>query len=144
MKRRSFLSLLGAAGVAPMLPVPAGSAPVAAVYNRYTYGLAVFHARTRASVTAADLVAKLRVSAATAEAMMGEMTTKGVIVPAVQAAGGAMRVLDPHRRARPSPMLRDAARRLSDWIDAPRDHIVDKEADGPAPVPQENGHEEPR
>lgn len=135
MKRRNFLSLLGAVGLAPVLPLPAGAAPVAAGYNRYMYGLAVFHARNRASVTAADLVAKLRVNAVTAEAMMGEMSSKGVIAPALNAAGNAMRTIDPHHRS--GQVLRNAARQAADWItdadaapsDAPEEiDITDMEA----------------
>lgn len=81
MKRRGFLSLLGAAGLAPVLPALPAVPAAAAGYNRYMYGLAVFHARTRASITAADLAAKLRVGLGTAEAMVGEMTAKGVLSP---------------------------------------------------------------
>ena len=98
MKRRNFLSLLGAAGTAPLLPLPANAASASLGYNRYMYGLAVFHARTRASLSVADLVTWLRVSTATAEAMMGEMSARGVLVPALNAASGTMRAVSPTSR----------------------------------------------
>jgi hypothetical protein len=123
--RRSFLSLLGAAGLAPALPLPAGAATAASGYNRYMYGLAVFHARTRATVSAADLVAKLRVSSATAEAMLGEMTAKGVITPAMQAAGGVARAIDPHQGGAQG-RLRAALRKAADWM---REEETDTEAE---------------
>lgn len=85
------------------------------------YGLAVFHARTRATLSAADLMARLKVSAVQADAMLGEMTAKGVITPAVQATAGVMRAVDPHMPSQ-SDVLRNAARRLSDWVQ----HEVDQ------------------
>jgi len=88
VKRRGFLTMLGAATLAPALP--AVSAPAAATYNRYMYGLAVFHARTRAHVSAAGIAYRLKVTTAQAEAMMVEMTAKGMITP-VAGKPGAMR-----------------------------------------------------
>ena len=77
------------------MPMPGAAAPVAATYNRYVYGLAVFHARTRASVTAADLVSRLRVSPEIAQALLREMQVKGVVAPVLQAATGAVRAVSP-------------------------------------------------
>lgn len=81
MKRRSFLTMLGAAVAAPALPMAAAPAPVAAVYNRYTYGLAVFHARTHAHVTAAGIAKRLKVTPAQAKAMISEMSSAGLVKP---------------------------------------------------------------
>lgn len=116
MKRRNFLSMVGAAAAAPILPSIGASQATAAVatgYNRYMYGLAVFHARTRAGLTTADLMARLRISAVQAEAMMGEMTARGVLTPAL----GAVRVATapaPKRR----DYLRKALRKAQDMMTA--------------------------
>lgn len=80
MKRRGFLQMFGAAGLAPALPALPAAAP-AVTYNRYMYGLAVFHARTRAHVSAAGIAYRLKVSTATAEAMIAEMASKGMVTP---------------------------------------------------------------
>jgi 3-isopropylmalate/(R)-2-methylmalate dehydratase small subunit len=81
MKRRSFLSLLGAATVAPALPSVGGAAPAAAGYTRYMYGLAVFHARTRAQISAAGIAHCLKVTLPQAEAMIGEMVQSKFVKP---------------------------------------------------------------
>ena len=128
MKRRGFLTMLGAAGLVPALPMPVSAAPVAAGYNRYMYGLAVFHARTRASISATDLMARLKVSAVQAEAMMGEMTAKGVLTPVVNAAGGAARALDPHHASPARTYLRRAVRNLVE-------DVADEGAEPQAPKP---------
>jgi len=79
MKRRGFLQLLGAAATAPLLPT--ATLAQAAGYNRYQYGLAVFHARTRAHVSARGIAFRLKVSIPQAEAMIGEMVDKGLVKP---------------------------------------------------------------
>jgi hypothetical protein len=70
--------MLGAAIAAPALPMVA-PAPVAATYSRYMYGLAVFHARTRAHVSVRGLALGLRVSQAQATAMIAEMSSGGLV-----------------------------------------------------------------
>ena len=89
MKRRSFLGLLGAAVAAPVLP--ASAAPVAS-YNRYIYGLAVFHARTRAHVSARGIAFRLKVSLSEAEAMIAEMSEAGLVRP-IAGPGGSVRAV---------------------------------------------------
>ena len=86
MKRRNFIGLIGAAIAAPALPM---AAP-AAGYSRVTYGLAVLHARTRAHVSARGLSYCLKVNAAQAEAMVAEMSAKGLVRPI---AGGSVRAV---------------------------------------------------
>ncbi len=100
MKRRMFLATLGAAGATALMPMPLRTAPIAAGYNRYMYGLAVFQARTRASLSATDLIAKLRVSPATAKALINEMTASGVLKPALHAAAGTMQAVSPNATTR--------------------------------------------
>lgn len=91
MKRRGFLSMISAAAVAPALPAMAAPA-VTATYNRYMFGLAVFHARTRAHVSAAGIAFRLKVSTIQAEAMIAEMATKGMVTP-VLGKPGAVRAV---------------------------------------------------
>ncbi|MEO9864875.1 MAG: hypothetical protein ABJO29_03210 [Yoonia sp.] len=91
MKRRGFLTMFGAAIAAPALPM-AAPAPAAAVYSRYMYGLAVFHARTRAHVSARGLALGLKVSTTQAEAMIAEMTANG-LVKSVGFSGGNVRAV---------------------------------------------------
>jgi len=79
MKRRGFLAMIGAASVAPLMPVTATAQAV--TYNRYTYGLAVFHARTRAHVSARGIAHCLKVSVPQAEAMIAEMANNGLVKP---------------------------------------------------------------
>lgn len=95
MKRRNFLGLIGATVAAPFLPAGAGMAttPVAAAYNRYTFGLAVFHARTRAHVSARGLAHCLRVSLPQAEAMIAEMSGKGLVTPVLGGPAGKVRAV---------------------------------------------------
>ena len=106
------------------------------------YGLAVFHARTRASISVADLVSKLRVSAATAEAMMGEMSARGVLAPVVQGATGAMQAVSPNGQGSQSvgKLVDKAVERLT------RDTDVEVEEDAAvspgdvAPEPRRQDH----
>jgi hypothetical protein len=111
MKRRNFLSLIGAASLAPTLPAFGAPAAVAAGYNRYMYGLAVFHARTRNGLTTADLMARLKVSSVQAQAMMGEMSASGVL----SSVTGSARVAAPI--AQRKPYVRKALRQLDEWLD---------------------------
>ena len=91
MKRRGFLSMLGAVAVVPALPAVAAPAATA-TYNRYMFGLAVFHARTRAHVSAGGIAFRLKVTTAQAEAMLTEMASKGMVTP-VTGHPGAMRAV---------------------------------------------------
>lgn len=77
MKRRSFLSLLGAAIATPALP----AAAPAASYSRLTFGIAVLHARTRAHVSARGLAWCLKVPLPQAKAMLSEMAARGMVTP---------------------------------------------------------------
>lgn len=93
MKRRGFLTIFGAAAATPFLPMSAASAPVAATFNRYTYGLAVFHARTRAHISARGLAHCLKVTMPQAEAMIGQMAHEGLVNPILGASNGSVRAV---------------------------------------------------
>lgn len=80
MKRRGFLQMISAAAVTPLIPSVAPAA-TAVTYNRYTYGLAVFHARTRAHVSARGIAHCLKVTQPQAEAMIAEMAQNGLVKP---------------------------------------------------------------
>ncbi|MEJ6399260.1 hypothetical protein [Yoonia sp. 208BN28-4] len=90
MKRRGFLQMLGAVIATPALPMAAPAQ--AATYNRYMYGLAVFHARTRPHVSVRGIAYCLKVTTAQAEAMIAEMTTAGHVTPVV-GSGGSVRAV---------------------------------------------------
>ena len=81
MQRRHFLTMMEAATVAPALPALGAPAQAATGYNRYQYGLAVFHARTRTQVSAAGIAHSLKVSLPQAEAMIGEMVDANFVKP---------------------------------------------------------------
>lgn len=115
MKRRGFLRLAGAAALAPVVPALPSPQAAAAGYSRYMYGLAVFHAHTRAGLKAADLVTKMRVPLATAEAMMGEMTARGMLAPVLHTGVARSAALRPAMRAD----LKRAAKHVLDTETAP-------------------------
>ena len=125
MQRRNFLSLIGAAAVAPALPAigaPTSVAATATGYNRYMYGLAVFQARTRASITAADLVTRLGVSAPQASAMINEMSARGVLSSVTGAARIAATA--PPRKPYVRKMLRQIAEMTHDPADPPKSNTL--------------------
>lgn len=129
MHRRNFLSMIGAASVAPMLPAIGASAPAAAMvgsYNRYQYGLAVFHARTRNGLKAADLIAKLRVNPVQAQAMMGEMSASGILTRSVSGMASVS-----SNRITSKPYVRKALRQMIDGLcDAPDEQTAETQPDG--------------
>lgn len=87
MRRRGFIQLLSAAIAAPALPAVAAPAAATSSYSRYTFGMAVFHARTRAHVSAAGISYRLKVPLAEAEAMIAEMASKGMVTPVLSKPG---------------------------------------------------------
>jgi 3-isopropylmalate/(R)-2-methylmalate dehydratase small subunit len=81
MQRRHFLTMMGAAAAAPALPALGAHVQAAAGYNRYQYGLAVFHARTRTQISAAGIAHTLKVTLPQAEAMISEMVDANFVKP---------------------------------------------------------------
>ena len=93
MKRRGFLAMLGASIAAPVLAVAAAPQSIAAAtYNRTIYGMAVFHARTRAHITVRGLATRMQVTPIQAKAMIAEMSQAGLVVP-VGAGGDSVRAV---------------------------------------------------
>ena len=81
MNRRGFLSMLGSAAVMPAIPMRGVLAAPAAVasYSRYMFGLCMFHTSGKASLTAKELAANMRISLEQSKAMIAEMQAKGVL-----------------------------------------------------------------
>lgn len=95
MNRRNFITLLGAAGLAPALP-SMGAASASSGISISVYARAVGHARTRAQVTAKGLAYSLKISAAQADAVMAKLTAKGIIQPVAGAAHAVSKAGDPN------------------------------------------------
>lgn len=82
MKRRRFLSLIGAAGAAPLLPASAlTTAMPKAAFNTSAWNGAVLHAQSTRFLSAFGLSKALNVPAGQAQALMAEMAKRGVIAP---------------------------------------------------------------
>lgn len=118
MQRRNFLTSLAALGAAPLIPMGAigGAATKAIGYNRYMYGIGVFHARTSASLGAAELAAKMAIPTSQAKLMLGEMISKGVVSPLTNTAG-MVRAIDPINK--PKLTMNEMLQKAVDWLDEP-------------------------
>ena len=123
MKRRNFLTMIGAATLAPALHSLGGTpvATAAAGYNRYMYGLGVFQARTRAGLTTVELMTRLKLNKVQAEAMIGEMTASGVFSPITSAVRVATTKTTPRK-----PYVRKAMRQVEAWLDEQPDTAQQK------------------
>lgn len=93
MHRRRFLSLIGAAGAAPLLPATAAAQGSGALYSRTLYSRALMHAQLRQHVSARGIAYRLKVSLPQAEAMMSEMAAKGLVRPVLNGAGVHVRAV---------------------------------------------------
>ena len=85
MKRRRFLSLVGAAGAVPMIPAlpSVAAAPVAAPatvisFNQFTYGLAALHTRIEGAVPLADLAKRFGLSPSQTEVLAQRLVSDGL------------------------------------------------------------------
>ncbi len=120
MHRRHFLTSLAAMGAAPLVPMGSlsGTAAQTIGYNRYMYGIGVFHARTSASLSVVDLARKMAIPQSQAKMMLGEMMSKGVISPLANSAR-IVRAIDPIHK--PKYTAREILEKAADWIDEQTD-----------------------
>lgn len=81
MKRRRFLTLLGAATTAPVLPLPATSAAATAPYSPAAMHAAILHAQSSGHVSVQGLAGILRVPGRTAEKVLSDMIDRGILGP---------------------------------------------------------------
>lgn len=79
MKRRGFLQMISAAVAAPLLPVPAPAR--AAPYSAAALHGAIYHAQSRAVFSVWGLSKTLGISPAAAEALMTDLSGRGVLGP---------------------------------------------------------------
>lgn len=79
MKRRGFLTLLGAAVAAPFVPAPLAAR--SAAYSRAALHGAIYHAQSRAVFSVWGLSKTLGISTDAASALMQELSQRGVIGP---------------------------------------------------------------
>lgn len=77
MNRRGFLSTLGAALAAPLIPALPSAAPVAV--NRYTYGLAALHTRIESALPLSELAKRFSLTAAQSRALAGQLVADGLV-----------------------------------------------------------------
>ena len=77
MKRRSFLSMIGAVATVPVLPALPSVAAVAPV-NQYTYGLAALHAGIEPGLPVDEMMRRFRLSSAQAEALADRLVSDGL------------------------------------------------------------------
>lgn len=91
MKRRKFLSLIGAVTTAPLMPTLGATTPQA--YSRTMFSRAVMHARLRPHVSARGIAYRLKVTVPQAEKMIAEMASKGMVRPVLNGGGVHVRAM---------------------------------------------------
>ncbi len=84
--RRGFLGMIGGALTAPF--VPSVSLVARAGYPASAFHAAIYHAQTRVTVSAFGLAHVLGLKSAQAEALMADLSARGVIGPVQGAARG--------------------------------------------------------
>ena len=79
MKRRGFLSLIGAAATAPMIPVLPTAATGGTVlrFNQFTYGLAALHTRIEGGLPLSEMARRFHLSPLQAQALADRLVADG-------------------------------------------------------------------
>jgi hypothetical protein len=79
MKRRNFLTLIGAAATAPLIPaLPAAAAPATALnFNQFTYGLAALHTRIEGGLPISEISRRFKLAPHQAEALAQKLVNDG-------------------------------------------------------------------
>ena len=81
LKRRGFLKMLGGAVAAPLMPSVSFAAASKAAYPASALHAAIYHAQTRVNFSAFALAQKLGVAVPQAEAIMADMSARGILGP---------------------------------------------------------------
>lgn len=109
---------------------PQATMTASASYSRYMYGLGVFHARTKASLSATELVKKLAISPAQANAMMNEMIASNVVTTT---RAGVVQAVSQHMKPSARPSLQALHDRFMDLTETPeRDENFEQNAENAA------------
>lgn len=80
-KRRGFLGILGGAIVAPLMPSASFGAATKAAYPASALHAAIIHAQTRVNFSVFALAQQLGLQLGQAEALMGDMSKRGILGP---------------------------------------------------------------
>ena len=81
MKRRGFLQMLGGALAAPLMPSVSVGAATKAAYPASALHAAIYHAQSRVNFSVFALATKLGLSLDQAEALMSDMSARGILGP---------------------------------------------------------------
>lgn len=81
IKRRSFLSMLGGAFAAPLMPSVSLGAATKAAYPASALHAAIYHAQSRVNFSVFSLANQLGLPLGQAEAVMTDMSKRGILGP---------------------------------------------------------------
>ncbi len=81
MKRRGFLQMLGGAFAAPLMPSASLGVATKVAYPASALHAAIYHAQSRVNFSVFALATKLGLSLDQAEALMSDMSARGILGP---------------------------------------------------------------
>ncbi len=81
MKRRGFLSMLGGAFAAPLMPSASLGAATKAAYPASALHAAIYHSQSRVSFSVFTLAKQLGLQLGQAEQLMSDMSKRGILGP---------------------------------------------------------------